>query len=80
IRPSTSASGSQPLGNTKKDRIQRPRSSNLKNKVEVHPRKVKSSLNNKNCIVELNGSANVQHSKLNANSEPICVMCNDCMP
>ncbi|GJT72678.1 reverse transcriptase domain-containing protein [Tanacetum coccineum] len=73
VRPSTSASGSQPSGNTKKDRIQRPRSSNLKNKVEDHPRKVKSSLNNKNCVVDLNESANVQHSKLNANSEPICV-------
>ncbi|GJW33418.1 hypothetical protein Tco_0053450 [Tanacetum coccineum] len=79
VRPSTSASGSQPSGNTKKDRIQRPRSSNLKNKVEVRPRKVKSSLNNKNCVVELNESANVQHSKLNANSEPICVTCNGCM-
>ncbi|GKA14338.1 integrase, catalytic region, zinc finger, CCHC-type containing protein [Tanacetum coccineum] len=32
VRPSTSASGSQPSGNTKKDRIQRPPSSNLKNK------------------------------------------------
>ncbi|GJU68722.1 retrovirus-related pol polyprotein from transposon TNT 1-94 [Tanacetum coccineum] len=60
-------------------RIQRPRSSNLKNKVEVHPRKVKSNLNNKNCVVKLNESANVQHSKLNANSESICVTYNDCM-
>ncbi|GJR53080.1 hypothetical protein Tco_1403601 [Tanacetum coccineum] len=42
-------------------------------------RKVKSILNNKNCVVELNESANVQHSKLNANSESICVMCNGCM-
>ncbi|GJR17879.1 retrovirus-related pol polyprotein from transposon TNT 1-94 [Tanacetum coccineum] len=79
VRPSTSASGSQPSGNTKKDRIQRPRSSNLKNKVEVHPRKVKSSFNNKNCVVELNEYANVHHSKLNANSKSICVMCNGCM-
>ncbi|GJT25381.1 retrovirus-related pol polyprotein from transposon TNT 1-94 [Tanacetum coccineum] len=38
VRPSSSASGSQPSGNTKKDKIQRPSSSNLKNKVEVHPR------------------------------------------
>nr|GEX78609.1 retrovirus-related Pol polyprotein from transposon TNT 1-94 [Tanacetum cinerariifolium] len=79
LRPSTSASGSQPSGNTKKDKIQRPQSSNLKNKVEAHHRKVKSSLNNKNCVVKLNGSANVQHSKLNANSEFICVTCNGCM-
>ncbi|GJS84615.1 integrase, catalytic region, zinc finger, CCHC-type containing protein, partial [Tanacetum coccineum] len=58
VRPSTSASESQPSGNTKKDRIQRSRSSNLKNKVEVHLRKVKSSLNNKNYVVELNESVN----------------------
>ncbi|GJT92098.1 hypothetical protein Tco_1080943, partial [Tanacetum coccineum] len=79
LRPSTSASGSQPSGNTKKDKIQRPPSSDLKNKVEAHPRKVKSSLKNKNCVGELNRSANVQHSKLNANSELICVKCNGCM-
>ncbi|GJV74004.1 integrase, catalytic region, zinc finger, CCHC-type containing protein [Tanacetum coccineum] len=79
VRPSTSASGSQPSGNTKKDRIQRPRSSNLKNKVEAHPRKVKSNLNNKNCVVKLNGSADVQPPKLNANSELVCVTCNGCM-
>ncbi|GJZ86798.1 retrovirus-related pol polyprotein from transposon TNT 1-94, partial [Tanacetum coccineum] len=42
VKPSTSASGSQPLGNTKKDKIQRPPSSTQKNKVEAHPRKVKS--------------------------------------
>ncbi|GJX15043.1 retrovirus-related pol polyprotein from transposon TNT 1-94 [Tanacetum coccineum] len=42
VRPSTSASGSQPSGNTKKDKILQPSSSTLKNKVEAHPRKVKS--------------------------------------
>ncbi|GKB52333.1 retrovirus-related pol polyprotein from transposon TNT 1-94 [Tanacetum coccineum] len=51
VRPSTSASGSQPSGNNKKDKIQRPSSSTLKNK----------------------------HSKLNANSELLCVKCNGCM-
>ncbi|GJW44955.1 hypothetical protein Tco_0073754 [Tanacetum coccineum] len=44
------ASGSQPSGNTKKDKIQQT------------PR-----------------NANVQHSKLNANSELLCVKCNGCM-
>ncbi|GJS07534.1 integrase, catalytic region, zinc finger, CCHC-type containing protein [Tanacetum coccineum] len=43
VKPSTSASGSQPSGYTKK------------------------------------GTANVQHSKLNANSELLCVKCNGCM-
>ncbi|GJZ38733.1 hypothetical protein Tco_0585296 [Tanacetum coccineum] len=77
--PSTSASGSQTSGNTKKDKIQRTPSSTQKNKVEAHPRTVKSSLKNKNCFVEPKGNANVQHSKLNANFELLCVKCNGCM-
>ncbi|GJY08083.1 hypothetical protein Tco_0375137 [Tanacetum coccineum] len=79
VKPSTSASGSQPSSNTKKDKIQRTPSSTQKNKVEAHPRTVKSSLKNKNCFVEPIGNANVQHSKLNANSELLCVKCNGCM-
>nr|GEX51499.1 hypothetical protein [Tanacetum cinerariifolium] len=51
-KPSTSASGSQPSGITKKDKIQRPPSSTQKNKVEAHPKTVKSSLKNKKCVVE----------------------------
>ncbi|GJU29380.1 retrovirus-related pol polyprotein from transposon TNT 1-94, partial [Tanacetum coccineum] len=54
VKLSTSASGSQPSGNKKK------------NKVEAHPRKVKSSLKNKDCAVKPKGTAHVQHSKLNA--------------
>ncbi|GJT33542.1 retrovirus-related pol polyprotein from transposon TNT 1-94 [Tanacetum coccineum] len=77
--PSTSASGSQPSGNTKKDKIQQTPSSTLKNKVEAHPRKVKSSLKNKDCIVAPKGTAHVQHSKLNANYKLKCVKCNGCM-
>ncbi|GJR75432.1 hypothetical protein Tco_0087797 [Tanacetum coccineum] len=73
LKPSTSASGSQPLGNTKKDKIQRTPSSTQKNKIESHLRTVKSSLKNNNCFVEPKGNANVQHSKLNANSELLCV-------
>ncbi|GKA79376.1 hypothetical protein Tco_0785972 [Tanacetum coccineum] len=78
VKPSTSASGSQPLGNTKKDKIQRTSSSTQKNKVEAHSRTVKSSLKNKNCFVEPKGNVNVQLSKLNANSELLCVKCNGC--
>nr|GEU93297.1 reverse transcriptase domain-containing protein [Tanacetum cinerariifolium] len=73
VKPSTSASGSQPSRNTKKDKIQRPPSSTQKNKVESHPRTIRSSLKNKNCTVEPKGTAIVQHSKLNANFELICV-------
>ncbi|GJU73774.1 hypothetical protein Tco_1265179 [Tanacetum coccineum] len=79
VKQSTSASGSQPSGNTKKDKIQQPSSSTLKNKVEAHPRIVKSSLKNKNSVVEPKGTANVQHSKLNANFKSLCVKCNGCM-
>ncbi|GKE38227.1 hypothetical protein Tco_1461632, partial [Tanacetum coccineum] len=79
VRLSTSASGSHPSSNTKNNKIQRPSSSTLKNKVEAHPRTVKSSLKNKNSVVEPKGTANVQHSKLNANSKLLCVNCNGCM-
>ncbi|GJU94793.1 retrovirus-related pol polyprotein from transposon TNT 1-94 [Tanacetum coccineum] len=79
VKLSTSASESQPSGNTKKDKIQQTPSSTQKNKVEAHSRTVKSSLKNKNYVVESKGTANVQHSKLNANSEPLYVKCNGCM-
>ncbi|GJV32847.1 retrovirus-related pol polyprotein from transposon TNT 1-94 [Tanacetum coccineum] len=79
VKPSTSASGSQPLGNTKKDKIQQTPSSTQKNKVEAHPRKVKFSLKNKDCVIQPKGTAHVQHFKLNANSELKCVKCNGCM-
>ncbi|GKA61163.1 hypothetical protein Tco_0760570 [Tanacetum coccineum] len=79
VKPSTSASGSQPSGNIKKDKIRQTPSSTKKNKVEAHSRKVKSSLKNKDCIVESKGTAHVQHSRLNANSKLKCVKCNGCM-
>nr|GEW22259.1 integrase, catalytic region, zinc finger, CCHC-type, peptidase aspartic, catalytic [Tanacetum cinerariifolium] len=56
LKPSTSASESQPSGNTKKDKIQQPPSSTQKNKIEAHHRTVKSSLKNKNCVVEPKGT------------------------
>ncbi|GJR93469.1 retrovirus-related pol polyprotein from transposon TNT 1-94 [Tanacetum coccineum] len=79
LKPSTSASGSQPSDKTKKDKIRQTPSSTQKNKVEAHHRKVKSSLKNKDCVVQPKGTAHVQHSKLNANSELKCVKCNSCM-
>ncbi|GJY80196.1 retrovirus-related pol polyprotein from transposon TNT 1-94 [Tanacetum coccineum] len=79
VKPSTCASGSQPSGNIKKDKIQQTPSSTQKNKVEAHPKKVKSSLKIKDYVVEPKGTAHVQHSKLNANSELKCVKCNGCM-
>ncbi|GJS25512.1 hypothetical protein Tco_0454144 [Tanacetum coccineum] len=59
-------SGSQPSGNTKKDKIQQTPSNTQMNKVEAHPRKVKSNLKNKDYVVEPKGIAHMQHSKLNA--------------
>ncbi|GJV57193.1 retrovirus-related pol polyprotein from transposon TNT 1-94 [Tanacetum coccineum] len=79
VKWSNSASGSQPSGNTKKDKIRETLSSTQKNKVEAHHRKVKSSLKNKDCVVQPKGTAHVQHSKLNVNSELKCVTCNSCM-
>ncbi|GJV65452.1 retrovirus-related pol polyprotein from transposon TNT 1-94 [Tanacetum coccineum] len=79
VRHPTSASGSQPSGNTRNNKILQPPSSNLKNKVEAHPRNVKSSLNKKNDIVKLNGSASVQYFKKNGNSDSVCIKRDDCM-
>ncbi|GJY19458.1 hypothetical protein Tco_0390949, partial [Tanacetum coccineum] len=79
VKPSTSASGSQPSSNTKKDKIRQTPSSTQMNKVEAHPRKVKSSFKNKDCVVQPKRTAHVQHSKRNANSKLKCVKCNGCM-
>nr|GEU54315.1 hypothetical protein [Tanacetum cinerariifolium] len=56
IKPSrvnlpTNASGSQPSGNTKKDKIQQTQSSAKKNKLEAYSRNVRSSLKNKKSVV-----------------------------
>ncbi|GJR24988.1 retrovirus-related pol polyprotein from transposon TNT 1-94 [Tanacetum coccineum] len=52
VNTTTNASGSKPSGNTKKNRISRPPSSNQKNKVEEHTRKVKFGLNKMNSATE----------------------------
>ncbi|GJT15189.1 putative ribonuclease H-like domain-containing protein [Tanacetum coccineum] len=74
-----SASGSQPSGNTKNDRILQTPSSNSKNKVEAHPRNAKSSLNKRNGTVKINGSAYVLNSKKQDNSDYVCITSDDCM-
>ncbi|GJZ95150.1 hypothetical protein Tco_0667353 [Tanacetum coccineum] len=79
VRLSTSASGSQPSGNTKNDRILQTPSSNSKNKVEAHPRNVKSSLNKRHGTVNVNGSAVVQNLKKQDNSDYVCIHRDDCM-
>nr|GEY40788.1 hypothetical protein [Tanacetum cinerariifolium] len=79
INLSISASGSRPLGNTKKNKIQQTPSSAKKNKIEAHPRTVRSSSINKNCAVKPKDTAYVKHSKLNVNFDLQCVTCNGCL-
>ncbi|GJR23568.1 retrovirus-related pol polyprotein from transposon TNT 1-94 [Tanacetum coccineum] len=80
VRLSTCASGSQPSGNTRNDRILQTPSSSSKNKVEAHPRNIKSSLNKRNGNAKANGSASVQNSKKHDNSDFVCINSDDCMP
>nr|GEY21655.1 retrovirus-related Pol polyprotein from transposon TNT 1-94 [Tanacetum cinerariifolium] len=75
----SSASGSQPQGNTKKDRIQRTQSKAKKNKLEDHPRTVRPSLNKKKSVVDTNAISFVPNSKLNVNSDLKCATCNGCL-
>ncbi|GKA61413.1 retrovirus-related pol polyprotein from transposon TNT 1-94 [Tanacetum coccineum] len=79
VNTTTSASGSKPSGNTKKNRISRPPSSNLKNKIKEHPRKVESCLNKTNSIFEPISNAHVKHYVRNAKFESICAICNKCL-
>ncbi|GJS28296.1 retrovirus-related pol polyprotein from transposon TNT 1-94, partial [Tanacetum coccineum] len=79
MKCSTSTCRSQPLGNKRNDRISQTPSSNLKNKVEVKRRRVKSKSDKRNRVKDLICDENVKHTMLNANSELICVKCNQCM-
>ncbi|GJW53209.1 hypothetical protein Tco_0097294 [Tanacetum coccineum] len=71
---STNASGSKPRSNTKNDKIPQPSSRSMKNKVEAHHRKFKSSGNNNNHVLDCN--ANVKNVALSKNSNTICLSCN----
>ncbi|GJS71763.1 retrovirus-related pol polyprotein from transposon TNT 1-94, partial [Tanacetum coccineum] len=73
LKCSTSNCGSKPTDNKKNDRISQTPSRNMKNKVEVQPRKV----NKKNRMVEPIHDVDVKYSLLNANS--ICATCKKSM-
>ncbi|GKB96516.1 hypothetical protein Tco_0982653 [Tanacetum coccineum] len=75
VTTSTSDSGSQPSGNTKKNRISRTSSSNEKNKVEAQPKNV----NQMNRVEKRACNANVNLAVKNANSVSICVTCKKCL-
>ncbi|GJW28656.1 hypothetical protein Tco_0045531 [Tanacetum coccineum] len=79
MKSSTSASRSHPSGNTKHNRILQTTSRNMKNKVEDHPRSVKSKSNKMNRVSESVCNADVKYTSLNANSEFSYVKCNQCM-
>ncbi|GJV18929.1 hypothetical protein Tco_1367949 [Tanacetum coccineum] len=65
---STSASRSQPLGNTKKHKIQQTQSSTQKNKVEAHPRKhSKLNANSELKCVKCNGC-------MHSDNHDLCVL------
>ncbi|GJS96267.1 hypothetical protein Tco_0803235 [Tanacetum coccineum] len=75
VKSSTNTSGSKPRSTTRKNRISRISSSNMKNKkVEDHPRNV---LNNTNRVSVCN--ANVKNAVLNANSEFMRSTCHECL-
>ncbi|GKB85060.1 retrovirus-related pol polyprotein from transposon TNT 1-94 [Tanacetum coccineum] len=74
VKPTTIANGSKPSGNTKNNMITQPPRSNQKNKVEEHPRKVKSSLNKMNSVSKPNSNALVKHFMRNAKFESICAI------
>ncbi|GKC92751.1 retrovirus-related pol polyprotein from transposon TNT 1-94 [Tanacetum coccineum] len=79
LKSSTSTSRSKPSGNTKNNRILQTSNSNMKNKVEDHPRSVISRSNKMNRNVEPICNVDVKHSMLNANSKLIYATCNKCM-
>nr|GEW78788.1 retrovirus-related Pol polyprotein from transposon TNT 1-94 [Tanacetum cinerariifolium] len=72
----SSASGSQPQGNTKNDRTQRAPSKAKKNKLEDHHRTVRPSLNKKKNVVDTKAISSLTNSKLNVNVDLKCVTCN----
>nr|GEY53537.1 putative ribonuclease H-like domain-containing protein [Tanacetum cinerariifolium] len=67
----SSASGSQPQGNTKNDRIQRTPRKAKKNKLEDHLRTVRPSLNKKS-VVDTKAISSVTNSMSNVNSDLKC--------
>nr|GEV80718.1 hypothetical protein [Tanacetum cinerariifolium] len=75
----SSVSGSQPQGNTKKDRIQRTQSKAKKNKLEDHPRTVRPSLNKKKSVVDTKAISSVTNFKLNVNADLKRATCNGCL-
>ncbi|GJW24935.1 retrovirus-related pol polyprotein from transposon TNT 1-94 [Tanacetum coccineum] len=79
LKSSTKVCRSQPSRNKKNDKILQPQRSNLKNTVEAQHRKPTLSANKKNSVKTSVCDVNVKRTMLNANSELMCVKCNQCM-
>nr|GEV38032.1 hypothetical protein [Tanacetum cinerariifolium] len=75
----SSASGSQPQGNTKNDRIKRTPSKAKKNKLKDHRRIVRPSLNKKKRVVDTKSISSVTNSKLNVNVDLKFATFNGCL-
>nr|GEY39118.1 integrase, catalytic region, zinc finger, CCHC-type, peptidase aspartic, catalytic [Tanacetum cinerariifolium] len=75
----TSASRSQPPGNTTRDKIQQTQSRAKKNKLKAYPRNVRTSLHNKKSVVNTKDIASVPNSKMNMNFDLQCATCNGCL-
>ncbi|GKA90159.1 hypothetical protein Tco_0811971 [Tanacetum coccineum] len=66
----TNASGSQYKSNTRNDRIHQPSSRSKKNKLEAHHRKLMSSSNENNHVLDCN--TNVKNADLSSNFANVC--------
>nr|GFA17619.1 integrase, catalytic region, zinc finger, CCHC-type, peptidase aspartic, catalytic [Tanacetum cinerariifolium] len=75
----SSSTGSQPQGNTKKERTRQTQSKAKKNNLEDHPMTLRPSLNNKKNVVNTKAISFVPNSKLNVNSDLKCATCNGCL-
>nr|GEX48711.1 integrase, catalytic region, zinc finger, CCHC-type, peptidase aspartic, catalytic [Tanacetum cinerariifolium] len=73
VKCSTSASGSNPSGNTKNNKISQPSSKNKINKVEDKPRSVKTRKNKKNRVNKVKCNDHVMQSMSNANSVSVSI-------
>ncbi|GJR83083.1 retrovirus-related pol polyprotein from transposon TNT 1-94 [Tanacetum coccineum] len=74
---STNSSGSKARSNTKNDKIPQPSGRSMKNKIEAHHKKFKSSANKNNNVSHCN--ANVKNVALSKNSDTICLSWNECL-
>nr|GFC41334.1 hypothetical protein [Tanacetum cinerariifolium] len=74
VKDATTASGSKPRNNTKKDMTLPAKSD--KKKVEDHSRNNKSSVKQKNRV---DSSISYKRNVINSNSNSVCKTCNKCL-